>query len=106
MYVVMVAAECAPAAKAGGLGDVVAGLSRELEQLGHDVEVIVPKYASLRYSEVRDLQPAHRDLPVPWYEGTVRCTVVRVHRRPPVLVHRPGPGGGVLRPGPAVRVRR
>jgi len=75
MYVVMVAAECAPAAKAGGLGDVVAGLSRELEQLGHDVEVIVPKYASLRYSEVRDLQPAHRDLPVPWYGGIVRCTV-------------------------------
>jgi starch synthase len=31
MYVVMVASECAPAAKAGGLGDVVAGLSRELE---------------------------------------------------------------------------
>ena len=72
MYVVMVAAECAPAAKAGGLGDVVAGLSRELEQLGHDVEVIVPKYASMRYSDVWNLQPSYHDLQVPWYDGAVR----------------------------------
>lgn len=71
----MVAPECAPAAKAGGLGDVVSGLSRELEQRGNTVEIIVPKYASLRYSDVQDLQPAHRDVPVPWYGGTVRCTV-------------------------------
>jgi starch synthase len=75
MYVVMVAAECAPAAKAGGLGDVVSGLSRELERRGHAVEIIVPKYASLRYSDIRDLQPSHHDVPVPWYGGTVRCTV-------------------------------
>ena len=34
MYVVLVAAECAPAAKAGGLGDMVSGLSRELELPG------------------------------------------------------------------------
>src|SRR5258706_214527 len=31
MYIVMVASECAPVAKVGGLGDVVDGLSRELE---------------------------------------------------------------------------
>jgi glycogen synthase len=30
MFVVMVAPECAPVAPAGGLGDVVFGLSREL----------------------------------------------------------------------------
>ena len=35
VYVVMVAAECAPAAKAGGLGDMVSGLSRELELRGN-----------------------------------------------------------------------
>jgi Starch synthase catalytic domain len=48
MYVVMVAAECAPAAKAGGLGDVVSGLSRELERLGHAVEIIVPTTSAIR----------------------------------------------------------
>ena len=40
----MVASECAPAAQAGGLGQVIFGLSRELELRGHAVEVIIPKY--------------------------------------------------------------
>jgi starch synthase len=75
VYVVMVAPECAPAAKAGGLGDVVSGLSRELELRGNAVEIILPKYASLRYSDIWDLQPSYRDLPVPWHGGAVRCTV-------------------------------
>ena len=42
MFVVMVAAECAPAAQAGGLGQVVFGLSRELELRGHAVEIRRP----------------------------------------------------------------
>ena len=75
MYIVMVAPECAPAAKAGGLGDVVSGLSRELELRGNTVEVILPKYASMRYSDIWNLQPSYRDLWVPWYGGAVCCTV-------------------------------
>jgi glycogen synthase len=71
----MVTAECAPAVKTGGLGDVVSGLSRELELRGHAVEIILPKYASLRLAEIWDLQPSYRDLWVPWYEGAIRCTV-------------------------------
>ena len=71
----MVAPECAPAAKAGGLGDVVSGLSRELELRGNAVETILPKYASLRYSEIWDMRPSYHDLWVPWYDGAVRCTV-------------------------------
>jgi starch synthase len=71
----MVTPECAPAVKTGGLGDVVGGLSRELELKGHAVEIILPKYASLRFAEIWDLQPSYRDLWVPWYGGAVRCTV-------------------------------
>src|SRR5215831_13245762 len=71
----MVAPECAPAAKAGGLGDVVSGLSRELELRGNAVEVILPKYTSMRYDDIWDLQPSYHDLWVPWYNGAVRCTV-------------------------------
>jgi len=38
------ASECAPFAKTGGLGDVVAGLSRALTADGHDVRVFLPFY--------------------------------------------------------------
>ena len=71
----MVAPECAPVAKAGGLGDVVFGLSRELEIRGHTVEIVLPKYACMRYDNIWGLQPSYGDLWVPWYGGAVRCTV-------------------------------
>ncbi len=71
----MVAPECAPAAKAGGLGDVVFGLSRELEIRGNAVEIIIPKYAGMRYGDIWGLQPDYHDLWVPWYNGAVHCTV-------------------------------
>jgi starch synthase len=75
MYIVMVASECAPVAKVGGLGDVVFGLSRELEIRGHSVEIILPKYDCLRYNQIFDLQLALKDLWVPWYEYAVHCSV-------------------------------
>ena len=49
MYVVMVAPECAPAAKAGGPGDVVSGLSRELELRGNAVEITLDIYQHIRH---------------------------------------------------------
>jgi glycogen synthase len=52
MYVIQIAPECAPVAKVGGLGDVVFGLSRELEIRGHSVEIIIPKYDCLRFRTV------------------------------------------------------
>jgi len=75
MYIVMVASECAPVAKVGGLGDVVFGLSRELDIRGHSVEIILPKYDCLRYNQIFNLQLALKDLWVPWYEYAVHCSV-------------------------------
>jgi starch synthase len=75
MYVVMVAPECAPVAQVGGLGDVVFGLSRELETRGHAVEIILPKYDCLRYGEIWGLNLDYRDLWVPWYGGAIHCSV-------------------------------
>ncbi|MGA3153839.1 MAG: glycogen synthase GlgA [Streptosporangiaceae bacterium] len=75
MFVVMVATECAPAAQAGGLGEVVFGLSRELELRGHAVEIIMPKYDCMRYDQIYGLSITYQDLWVPWYSGFVRCTV-------------------------------
>jgi starch synthase len=71
----MVAAECAPVAKAGGLGDAVFGLSRELEIRGHSVEIVLPRYACMRQGDIWGLQPSFEDLWVPWYGGAVHCTV-------------------------------
>ncbi|MCM2258057.1 MAG: glycogen synthase GlgA [Vicinamibacteria bacterium] len=42
--VVQVAAEAYPFAKVGGLGDVIAGLSRALAQAGHEVTLVLPLY--------------------------------------------------------------
>jgi starch synthase len=75
MYVIMVASECAPVAKVGGLADVVSGLSRELQLRGHAVEIILPKYDCMRYGEIWGLQVSHRDLLVPWDGGAILCTV-------------------------------
>ena len=71
----MVAPECSPVAKTGGLGDVVYGLSRELEIRGHAIEIILPKYSSMRYGDIWGLQPAYHDLWVPWHDRVVHCTV-------------------------------
>ncbi len=75
MFIVMVAAECAPVAKVGGLGDVVYGLSRELEIRGHAVEIVLPKYDCMRYDKIWGLQVDYEDLTVPWGGGYVHCTV-------------------------------
>jgi starch synthase len=75
VYVVMVASECAPVVQAGGLGEVVYGLSRELEIRGHAVEIVLPKYDCMRYGEVYGLCVAYEHLLVPWYSGAIPCTV-------------------------------
>ena len=75
MYIVQIASECAPVIKAGGLGDVVYGLSRELENQGHCVEIILPMYDCMRYDHVWGMHDAYRDLWVPWWGGEVHCSV-------------------------------
>ena len=47
MKVLFVASECAPYAKCGGLGDVVASLPKALRRLGVDARVAIPLYTSI-----------------------------------------------------------
>ncbi|HMR68049.1 MAG TPA: glycogen synthase GlgA [Anaerolineae bacterium] len=75
MFIVMIASEMAPVAKVGGLGDVVFGLSRELEIRGNPVEVILPKYDCMRYDQIWDLHVDYHDLFVPWHGGAIHCSV-------------------------------
>ncbi|OEL35200.1 Soluble starch synthase 2-2, chloroplastic/amyloplastic [Dichanthelium oligosanthes] len=53
MNVVVVASECAPFCKTGGLGDVVGALPKALARRGHRVMVVIPRYGE--YAEARDL---------------------------------------------------
>jgi len=50
LHVMHIAVEMAPIAKVGGLGDVVTSLSRAVQDLGHTVEIILPKYGFLSSS--------------------------------------------------------
>ncbi|KAK9057956.1 hypothetical protein SSX86_022795 [Deinandra increscens subsp. villosa] len=55
MHIVHISVEMAPIAKVGGLGDVVTSLSRAVQDLNHNVDIILPKYDCLNLSNVKDL---------------------------------------------------
>ncbi len=57
MRILMVTAEYAPFAKAGGLADMVTGLSRALVAAGHEVRVVLPRYAMLEPGPIRIGEP-------------------------------------------------
>jgi starch synthase len=75
LHIVQITPELAPVAKAGGLADVVFGLSREIQIRGNTVEIILPKYDTLRYDHIWGLTESYKDLWVPWGKGSIHCTV-------------------------------
>ncbi|MCB9276975.1 MAG: glycogen synthase, partial [Lewinellaceae bacterium] len=70
----MIASECVPYAKTGGLADVVGALPKALKQMGHDVRIIIPRYASIDAKKF-GIMPYHRPMGV-WMGGVEEwCSV-------------------------------
>ncbi|HLH63007.1 MAG TPA: glycogen synthase GlgA [Ktedonobacteraceae bacterium] len=47
LKILMLAAEAVPFAKVGGLADVVGALPKALQELGHDVRIVMPRYGQI-----------------------------------------------------------
>ena len=56
MKVLFAASECVPFVKTGGLADVVGALSPVLKAQGADVRVILPLYAAIPETYVRQMK--------------------------------------------------
>ncbi|NEX21689.1 glycogen synthase [Thiorhodococcus mannitoliphagus] len=76
MHIALVSAECAPIAKAGGLGDFVQGLAHELIKAGDSVEVWLPAYDVLRRELISGLAEADAPLQVPFYQQRIHCRLL------------------------------
>ena len=63
MKILHISAECYPAAKAGGLGDVVGALPKYLTQSGYPAAAIIPKYHT---------DWINRQVFVPVFKGAIR----------------------------------
>jgi starch synthase len=78
LKVLLVASECAPFAKTGGLADVAGALPRALRLRGIDARVVMPLYRGIPWNELDVLEGA---LSVPIGGGTARGRV-RLGRLP------------------------
>ncbi|MFZ2061995.1 MAG: glycogen synthase GlgA [Candidatus Binatus sp.] len=91
MKIVIVAAEAAPYAKAGGLADVIGSLPGALKEAGADPSLIVPGYSSI--IENVETAPVLRNIPMRFGAGIERFSVLRAsdsHGVPMYLIDHPG----------------
>lgn len=56
MKILFVASEAVPFVKTGGLADVIGSLPTALQKLGHDISVVIPKYATIPYEYQQQMQ--------------------------------------------------
>lgn len=76
MSIIMLTAECAPIAKAGGLGDCVQGLAHDLIARGETLEVVLPYYDTLPLERITNLHESVPVLRVPFHDDWLTCRVL------------------------------
>ena len=72
MKICMIASEAVPFAKTGGLADIVNSLSKKLSLLGHDVRILMPRYASI---STENLVLTTENLTVPMRFEEEKCDI-------------------------------
>jgi starch synthase len=72
LKVLVVASECAPFVKTGGLGDVVGALPKALRELDIDVRIVLPLYAGIPWN---DLEALEGTLRIPMWYGAAESGV-------------------------------
>jgi len=77
LKILLVASEAVPFAKTGGLADVVGALPQELLRLGHEVQLVIPRYGSID-GAAHGFQEWLR-LDVPTALGSITAVVERGH---------------------------
>ncbi|XP_044467629.1 granule-bound starch synthase 2, chloroplastic/amyloplastic-like isoform X2 [Mangifera indica] len=75
MNIILVAAECAPWSKTGGLGDVAGALPKALTQRGHRVMVVAPRYGNYAEGQDSGVQKRYKmdgqDMEVSYYQAYI-----------------------------------
>ena len=72
MHVALVASECLPFSKTGGLADVVGALARAVAGLGHEISVYLPRY---RHTHINQERTVVRSITVPFDDRYRFCSI-------------------------------
>ena len=76
LKILMLAAECTPFVKTGGLADVVGALPKALRAMGHDVRVSLPRYGRVDAAKF-GLTQAVSPFPVPMDGQTAKASILQ-----------------------------
>jgi starch synthase len=86
LKVLFVAAEASPLVKAGGLGDVTGSLPQALREAGHDVRVVIPRYAVVNLNGYQTTRYAEFKIPFIGSKQGIGVTGVSLEDGTPVYL--------------------